>query len=398
MTIIEDVIIRRISNSRGNETIEVDVRTKNGFGRAAAPSGASKGAFEARTLPVPEAISKAKENVIPRLIGLDAAEQNDVDALLHEIDGTADFSNIGGNVAIAVSMAVAKAAASSHGVPLYRYLGLGQNLPYPLGNVIGGGAHAPGGTDIQEFLVLPTGARSMTDAVFANASVHKQVKMLLDEKGIPCGKGDEGAWAPKISNEEALMVISEAIVNVVDHMGFEIRAALDVAATVLWNGSAYIYSDVHRSREEQMHYIEELIDRYDLYYVEDPLHEQDFDGFAKLTSGASCLICGDDLFATDASRIKRGIEIGAANSVLIKPNQVGTVTDAYNTVKIANANGYICVMSHRSGETPDETIAHLAVAFGTPIIKTGIAGGERIAKLNELIRMEELGGKMAELA
>lgn len=398
MTIIEDVIIRRISDSRGNETIEVDVRTKNGFGRAAAPSGASRGAFEARTLPVPEAISKAKENVIPRLIGLDAAELNDVDALLHEIDGTADFSNIGGNVAIAVSMAVAKAAASSHGVPLYRYLGLGQNLPYPLGNVIGGGAHAPGGTDIQEFLVLPTGARSMTDAVFANVSVHKQVKMLLDGRGILCGKGDEGAWAPKISNDEALTVLSEAIVNVMDHMGFEIRAALDVAATVLWNGSAYIYSDVQRSIEEQIHYIEELIDRYDLYYVEDPLHEQDFDGFAKLTSSASCLICGDDLFATDASRIKRGIEIGAANSVLIKPNQVGTVTDAYNAVKIANANGYICVMSHRSGETPDETIAHLAVAFGTPIIKTGIAGGERIAKLNELVRMEELGGEMAELA
>lgn len=398
MTIIQDVMIREISDSRGNKTIEVDIRTKNGFGRAAAPSGASRGSFEARVLSVPEAISKAKENVLPRLIGLDATDQRNVDALLHEIDGTDDFSNIGGNTAVATSMAVAKAAASSLGVPLYRHLGLGKNLPYPLGNVIGGGAHAPGGTDIQEFLVLPTGARSMTDAVFANALVHKQVKTLLDDRGIPCGKGDEGAWAPKISNEEALTLLSEAMEDVSDRVGFKIRAAIDVAATELWDGSSYVYSNVNLTREGQIQYIEELIDQYDLCYVEDPLHEQDFDGFAKLASDASCLICGDDLFVTNLIRIKRGIEIGAANSVLIKPNQIGTVTDAYKAVKMANANGYVCVMSHRSGETPDDTIAHLAVAFGTPIIKTGVVGGERIAKLNELIRIEESGEKMAELA
>ena len=397
MTKIEDVIVRGISDSRGNETIEVDIHTKNGFGRAAAPSGASRGSFEARTLPISEAISKAKEHIIPRLIGQDAAGQNDIDALLHELDGTEDFSNIGGNVAVAISMAVAKAAASSLGRPLYRHLGLGQNLPYPLGNVIGGGVHALGGTDIQEFLVLPIGARSMTDAVFANSLVHKQVRILLNKKEIPCGKGDEGAWAPKISNEEALSIISEAMGRASDHVGFKIRVAIDVAATELWDGSSYVYSDVHRSREDQIQYIEQLIDQYKLYYVEDPLQEQDFEGFAKLTSDTSCLVCGDDLFVTNARRINQGIEIGAANSVLIKPNQIGTVTDTHNAINMAKSNSYVCVMSHRSGETPDETIAHLAVAFSTPIIKTGIVGGERTAKLNELIRIEELGENMAEL-
>ena len=180
-------------------------------------------------------------------------------------------------------------------------------------------------------------------------------------------------------------------------MGFKIRVAIDVAATELWDGLSYVYSDVHRSREDQIQYIEELIDQYKLYYVEDPLHEQDFDGFTKLTSDTSCLICGDDLFVTNARRINQGIEIGAANSVLIKPNQIGTVTDTHNAINMAKSNSYVCVMSHRSGDTPDETIAHLAVAFSTPIIKTGIVGGERIAKLNELIRIEELGENMAEL-
>ncbi|NYT00977.1 MAG: phosphopyruvate hydratase [Methanocellales archaeon] len=397
MTTIEDVIVRGISDSRGDETIEVDIYTKNGFGRAAAPSGASIGGFEVRALPIPEAISKAKENVLPRLIGQDATVQKDIDALLHELDGTENFSNIGGNVAVAISMAVAKAAASSLGRPLYRHLGLGQNLPYPLGNVIGGGAHAIGGTDIQEFLVLPIGARSMTDAVFANSLVHKKVKLLLNKRKIRCGKGDEGAWAPKISNDEALSIISEAIGEVSDYLGFKIRVAVDVAATELWNGSSYIYSDVHRSRDDQIQYIEELIDQYKLYYVEDPLQEQDFEGFAKITSNTRCLICGDDLFVTNARRINQGIEMGAANSVLIKPNQIGTLTDTHNAINTAKSNGYVCVMSHRSGETTDETIAHLAVAFGTPIIKTGIVGGERTAKLNELIRIEELGENMAEL-
>ena len=398
MTKIEDVIVRGISDSRGNETIEADVRTKNGFGRAAAPSGASRGSFEAITLPISEAISKAKENVLPRLIGQDATGQRDIDALLHDIDGTDDFSNIGGNLAVAISMAVAKAAASSLGRPLYRHLGLGQNLPYPLGNVIGGGAHALGGTDIQEFLVLPTGARSMTDAVFANALIHKQVKMLLNKRGITCGKGDEGAWAPKLSNEEALSIISEAIGDVADHLGFKIRVAIDVAATELWDGSYYVYSNVHRSREDQIQYIEELIDRYELYFVEDPLQEQDFEGFAKLTSDTSCLICGDDLFVTNPKRLKKGIKMGAGNSLIVKTNQIGTLTDACETTRLAKRARYIPVMSHRSGETTATHITHLAVAFSCPVIKTGVLHGERVAKINELIRIEETLGNRAEMS
>jgi len=390
MTEIESIVVRTVLDSRGNETIEADVRTSNGFGRCDAPSGASTGTFEVRSIPASEAASKARKLVIPKLIGLDVTEQEKIDALLHEIDGTDDFSNIGGNTAVAMSLAVAKAAASSSGVPLYRHLNPSSNaLPFPLGNVIGGGVHAKGATNIQEFLVIPVGAKSAKDAIFANALVHKKVKAILNKKGVQCGRGDEGAWAPPISDEEALTIVSEAIEDASDSTGFEIRAALDIAATELWNGSKYVYSDAKRGPEEQIEYVSQLIERYNLYYVEDPLEENDFDGFAKLTKEVGCLICGDDLFVTNPERIKKGIKIGSANAVLIKPNQIGTLTDTYEAIKLAKDNGYHCVMSHRSGETPDETIAHLAVAFDTPIIKTGVVGGERIAKLNELVRIEE---------
>ena len=366
------------------------MHTPNGFGRAAVPSGASKGAFEAKSIPVADAISKAKRFVIPRLIGLDVTEQKNIDDILHEIDGTKDFSNIGGNLSAGISMAVAKAAASSSGVPLYQYINVSSNsLPFPLGNVIGGGAHAKGSIDIQEILVIPTGARNIEDAIFANAQAYNQVKKLLNKRGIVCGKGDEGAWAPPISNEEALTIASEATEHVSDSVGFDMRIAIDMAATEMWTDGRYVYSDVKRSTEEQIQYISELIDRYDLYYVEDPLEENDFEGFAELTKRVKCMICGDDIFVTNTTRIQQGIDTDAANTVLIKPNQIGTVTGTYEAVKLANDNGYRCVMSHRSGETTDEAIAHMAVALDIPIIKTGIAGGERIAKLNELIRIEE---------
>ncbi|MDI6888267.1 MAG: phosphopyruvate hydratase [Methanocellales archaeon] len=397
---IESIAVRTILDSRGNETIEADVYTGNGFGRCAAPSGASAGTFEAKSIPAPEAVLKARKLVVSKLIGLDATEQEKIDTLLHEIDGTKDFSNIGGNTAVAISLAVAKAAASSSGIPLYRYLNPSPRmLPFPLGNVIGGGAHAKGATNIQEFLVIPVGAKNVKDAIFANALVHKKVKTILDKKGVQCGKGDEGAWAPPISDEGALAIISEAIGDISDSTGFKIRAALDVAATELWDGSKYVYSDTKRGPEEQIEYVSQLIERYSLYYVEDPLEENDFDGFAKLTERVECLICGDDLFVTNPERIKEGIKMGAANTVLIKPNQIGTLTDTYEAIKLAKDNGYHCVMSHRSGETPDETIAHLAVAFDIPIIKTGVIGGERIAKLNELVRIEEdiSGPRMASI-
>jgi enolase len=310
--------------------------------------------------------------------------------MLREIDGTEDFSNIGGNVAVAISIAVAKAAAFTIGIPLYRYIGGAfPSIPHPLGNVIGGGAHAKGATDIQEFLSIPVGSKRALDSVFANAKVHGTVKNLLADRGITCGKGDEGAWAAPITNEDALDLMAKATGAVSDELGFEIRIGLDVAASELWDGEVYKYSDKMRPPEDQIAYMGELIDRYNIYYVEDPLDEEDFDGFATLTSSVKCLICGDDLYVTNPERIRRGIDIGASNAVLIKPNQIGTLTDTVDAIKLAISNGYTCVISHRSGETTDNTIAHLAVGLNAPIIKTGVVGGERIAKLNELIRIEE---------
>ncbi|MHC1595601.1 MAG: phosphopyruvate hydratase [Candidatus Syntropharchaeales archaeon] len=387
---VEKIFLRKIQDSRGNPTVEAEILTQEGWGQAAAPSGASTGTHEAKVIPVDDAIAKAESNVIPKLTGCDVLDQRQIDKTLHEIDGTDDFSNIGGNIAVAISMAAAKAAASSLGIPLYRYIGGAfSSIPHPLGNVIGGGVHAKGATDIQEFLSIPVGSEHAVDSVFANAKVHRRVKELLTAKGITCAKGDEGAWAPPITNEDALELMADATGAISDEMGFEIRIGLDVAASELWDGEAYRYRDKSRSRDEQIAYLGELIDRYKIYYLEDPLDEEDFEGFATLTSSVKCIICGDDLFVTNPERIKRGIEMGASNCVLIKPNQIGTLTDTFDAIHLAVSNGYACVISHRSGETTDNTIAHLAVGLNVPIIKTGVVGGERIAKLNELIRIEE---------
>jgi enolase len=392
MTAIREIKPREIVNSRGELTIEIDVFTDHGHGRAAAPGGKSRGKFEAKVLPINEAIKKARE-LAPRFIGLDASDQEQIDTLLRELDGTEDFSSIGGNVAIAISMATAKSAASSLGIPLYKYLAslcrVPPRLPYPLGNMIGGGVHADA-MEIQEFLCIPTGACSVKDAVFATARVHKSVKEILNEKKIPCGKGDEGAWAPSISNEGALEVMHETVGDVSDEFGFKMRIGIDVAATELCDGEFYRYKGKRRSREEQILYIEELIDEYDLYYVEDPLEENDYEGFAELTRDVKCLICGDDLFVTNPGRIEEGaMHYSSGNTVLIKPNQIGTLTETKKAIDCALAHDYKCVISHRSGETTDDTIAHLAVGWNIPIIKTGVVGGERTAKLNELIRVEE---------
>jgi enolase len=291
-------------------------------------------------------------------------------------------------------MAVAKAAASSRGMELYEYLGgvFVPSLPLPIGNVIGGGAHAEDATEIQEFLVVATGASGPTEAVFANAAIHHELKALLKREGKSCGKGDEGAWAPRITDAEAFELLSEAVGVVSDNLDLTIRIGLDVAASQFWlEGGTYRYRDRVRSTEEQIAYICELVDRYDLLYVEDPLHEEDFAGFAELTSqvGERCLICGDDLFVTTTSRIQQGIEQESANCVLIKPNQIGTLTETFEAVHLAHTGGMDTVMSHRSGETTDTTIAHLAAAFRCIFLKTGVVGGERTAKLNELIRIEE---------
>lgn len=394
MTDIEQIVLRTILDSRGNPTVEAEISTCCGFGRAAAPSGASTGTWEAKVRAPREAVPAAREHLVPGLIGLDVEDQAGFDRALHEADDTADFSNIGANVAVALSLACAKAAADSLGIPLFRYLGgpFAQRTPLPLGNVIGGGAHATNATDIQEFLVIPTGASCAEEAVFANAAVHKKVKDLLVKAGKGCGKGDEGAWAPRISDAEAFEILDQATGAVADELGFAIDMGVDVASSELWDGSAYVYSDRKRSTEDQIAYITELVDRYNLAYVEDPLVEDDFEGFARITGlvGDRCLICGDDLYVTNADRIMHGIETEASNCVLIKPNQIGTLTDTFDAVHLAKSHSMDTVMSHRSGETTDETIAHLATAFECRLLKSGVVGGERIAKLNELIRIEEL--------
>ncbi|NHN58271.1 MULTISPECIES: phosphopyruvate hydratase [Halorussus] len=398
MTLVSDVRLRQILDSRGNRTVEADVLTESGgFGRAAAPSGASTGEYEAIELDPSEAIASAREHAVPRLEGkVFVGDQRDVDRTLRAADGTDDFSEIGANSAVAVSMAAAKAAADVLGAPLYQHLGgafRGEEFPTPLGNVVGGGEHAADATAIQEFLAVPLGAPSVQDAVFANAAVHQAVHDLLDERGVAAGKGDEGAWAPSIDDEEAFEIVDEATETVADEFGFDVKFGLDVAASEMYDedDEEYVYRETTRSTDEQIAYVADLVDEYDLAYVEDPLDENDYEGFAELTKrvGDRTLICGDDLFVTNVERLETGIQQGAGNSILVKPNQIGTLSDAVDAVELAVENGYEPVISHRSGETEDTTIAHLAVATGAPFIKTGAVGGERTAKLNELIRIEQ---------
>ena len=407
-TVIEDITARKVFNGRGEETIEIDVITTDGFGRASAPSGASRGKSEVVPFPkggVDEAIRKVEEIIAPELIGLNADNQEQIDTILHSVDGTKNFKNIGGNTAFAVSLATAEAAANTYGLPLFQYLGgyYAQELPYPLGNVISGGKHVSGkGPEFQEFLVLPVGAKSFLEAQKASTLVHKRVADYLKkkDKNFLSGRSDEGAWTCSLPNEKALEILTTACKEVSDEVGFEIRAGLDVAASSFWNKKEkrYIYSNKKRDKGEQIDYILDLIERFRLIYVEDPLHEDDFEGFAEITRKAkNCLICGDDLFTTNIKRLRKGIVKNSANSIIIKVNQIGTLTDAWETVKMASKAGYVAVVSHRSGDTIDYHIAHLAIAFHTPIIKTGVVEGTRIAKLNELIRIEEMLGDRAKM-
>ncbi|MEF8786732.1 MAG: phosphopyruvate hydratase [Haloarculaceae archaeon] len=415
MTKITDVRLRRVLDSRGNATVEADVTTESGgFGRGKAPSGASTGEYEAIELPANEAIAAAREEAVPRLIeDVYAGDQRSVDATLHAADGTDDFSGIGANSAVAISMAAAKAGADVAGLPLFQHLGgtfRGNTFPIPLGNVIGGGEHAADATHIQEFLAAPVGAPSVQEAVFANAAVHEAAGEILEERGVPSAKGDEGAWAPAIDDSEAFEIMADAVERVEDDVGFEIQFGLDMAGAELYDSDAgvYRYGEQTRDTDEQIEYVADLVEEYHLVYVEDPLDENDYEGFAELTdrvggeaprvsgsaSGRSpradqTLICGDDLFVTNVERLETGIEQGAGNSILVKPNQIGTLSDAVDAVELAIENGYDPVISHRSGETEDTTIAHLAVATDAPYIKTGTVGGERTAKLNELIRIEQ---------
>ncbi len=410
-SVIEDVMARKLFNSRGQETIEVDIVTTEGFGRAAAPAGASKGKAEVVSYPeggVDAAIKKLEELIAPELVGMDAEEQNEIDALLHEIDGTDNFGNVGGNTVFSISVANAEAAATSYDLPLFQYLSgyIGNELPYPLGNVLGGGKHVLGKTtDIQEYLVIPFKARSFAEAAKANIMVHQKIgaRLRKADKNFTGGRGDEGAWAPNIKNEEALKIVVNACEEVSDELGIECRACLDVAASSFWDPkeSVYVYSmeGTKRDSGEQLEFMLRLIQDYNLAYVEDPFDEDDYDSFAELTKKVkNCLICGDDLFVTNRERLTKGIEMCAGNSLIVKTNQVGTLTDAWETTRLAKRAGYVPVMSHRSGETTDTHIAHLAVAFSCPVIKTGVLHGERVAKINELIRIEENLGNRAQMS
>lgn len=410
-TVIEDVRARKIFNSRGEETIEVDIITYGGFGRASAPAGKSKGRYEAAYYPeggVDQAVKEVEEVIAPELIGMNVDEQQVIDMTLHEIDGTTNFKNIGGNTAYAISIAVAEAASATRGMPLFQQLAgtFVSELPHPLGNVLGGGQHAgKNAPDIQEFLALPITVDSFAEAAEANVQVHQKVRQLIEktDSTFAGGRGDEGAWAPNIGNETALDIVSKACGTVSDELGVEVRVGLDIAASSFWDQSKkqYIYQrdKVKRNAGEQIDFLLGLIKKYHVVYVEDPLHEEDFEGFAELTRKAKdCLICGDDIFTTNKERLSRGIKIKAANAIIVKPNQIGTLTDAYEVVKIAKRAHYTTVASHRSGESVEAHLAHIAVAFGCPIIKTGVIGGERLAKINELLRIEEALGNRARMS
>ncbi len=410
-TVIEDVIARKVFNNRGEETIEVDIVTTSCFGRASAPAGESRGKAEVVYYPeggVDEAINKVEELLAPELIGLNVDFQEEIDKILHEIDGTRDFRVLGGNTAFAISLACTEAAANSYGLLLFHYLGgyVAHELPYPLGNVISGGKHGVGKTpDIQEFLALPYKAESFSEAAEANAKIHRRTGDILKkrDKLFGGGRSDEGAWITNIGDTAALEVLTDTCEEVGNELGFECGLGVDVAASSMWNAKKkkYIYTREGKKRDsgEQLEFIRELVKKYHLIYVEDPFHEEDYRSSAELTRKVkNCLICGDDLFVTNTERLSHGIKLHAANSVIIKVNQVGTLTDAWETIEMARGVGYVPVMSHRSGSTCNWHIAHLAVAFRCSIIKTGVVEGTRIAKINELLRIEEFLGDRAEMA
>ncbi len=410
-TVIEDIIARKIFNNRGEETIEIDVITTQGFGRAAAPSGKSRGKTEVAYYPqggVDQAVKKVEDSIAEDIVGCNADNQEEIDRTLHEIDGTKDFRNIGGNAAYALSLANAEAAADSYNAMLFQFLGgqTSNELPYPLGNTISGGTHTAGKSpDIQEFLGLPLGAETFFDAMEANVEIHKKAGEILQKKDklFSKGRSDEGAWVANVGSQDAFEIMAKSCEDTATELGFECHFGIDVAASSLWNGKrkTYLYERDRKKRNagEQLDYVLEMIKTYHLAYVEDPFQEDDFESFAEITrKSKDCLICGDDLFTTNVERLKRGIAVHAGNAVIIKVNQIGTLTDAIETVDLAHRSGYSPVISHRSGDTCDWHIAHLAVALRCPLIKSGIVEGARIAKMNELIRIEEFLGDRARMA
>ncbi len=399
MSEIVDGKIRKILDSRGNETLECEIYTKYGKGVAAAPSGASKGATEVKDYPeggIDVSIKLFNNLVLERIKGHESEDQYSLDKLLEEIDGTENFSKIGGNLAVVISMANAQAAADESGISLFKYLGgLNYKMPVPLGNVVGGGEHAVGGTTIQEFLVA-THADNIYDAIRTNAIIHKKIKEKASrEMNSPLGMGDEKAWVLPFSDERVIELITEVVDEVSHNNGLEIEKGMDLAASSFYKNGLYNYKDRKLTTPEQTDFVEKIVKDYGFTIIEDPFDQHDFDGYAELTRrvGGKAYIVGDDLYTTNYDRLLEGLEKGATNAILLKPNQVGTISRLLKTWRLAKDNAMGTVVSHRSGETNDFFIAHLAVALGSDYIKTGTVGGERIAKLNELVRIqEEIGG------
>jgi len=414
--IIEQVGAREILDSRGNPTVEVEVALIDGtFARAAVPSGASTGEHEAVELRdgadryggkgVEKAVDAVLDEIAPTVIGLSADDQRLVDQALLDLDGTPDKSRLGANAILGVSLAVAKAAAESAGLPLFRYIG-GPNahiLPVPMMNIVNGGAHADTGVDVQEFMVAPIGAPSFKEALRWGAEVYHSLKSVLKKQGLSTGLGDEGGFAPDIAGTKAALdLISSAIEGAGFKLGTDVALALDVAATEFYtDGTGYAFEKETRTAEQMTEFYAGLLDAYPLVSIEDPLSEDDWDGWVSLTTaiGDRIQIVGDDLFVTNPERLEEGIDKGAANALLVKVNQIGTLTETLDAVALAHNSGYRTMMSHRSGETEDTTIADLAVAVGSGQIKTGApARSERVAKYNQLLRIEEALGDAARYA
>ena len=418
MTIISDVYAREVLDSRGNPTVEVEVYLEGGAsGSAIVPSGASTGAFEAVELRdgdkgrylgrgVQKAVENVNEIIAPEIIGLDAIDQLLADKIMIDLDGTPNKKKLGANAILGVSISVAKAAAYALELPLFQYLGgvNAKQLPVPMMNILNGGAHADNNLDIQEFMIMPVGAVSFSHGLRMGVEIYHNLKSVLKEKCLATGIGDEGGFAPDLdSNEEALRVIVEAIENAGYKPGEEVKLALDVAATELYDESKRTYKlsgeGVIKTAKEMVDFYEGLIDRYPIISIEDGLSEDDWDGWNLMTEilGGRVQIVGDDLFVTSTERLKRGIREGVSNSILIKLNQIGTITETLDAVEMAKKAGYTAVISHRSGESEDSTIADIAVALNTGQIKTGApARTDRVAKYNQLLRIEDMLGPAAQ--
>jgi enolase len=416
MATIEAIVAREILDSRGNPTVEVEVGLDDGtVGRAAVPSGASTGAFEAVELRdgdkgrylgkgVEKAVSNVEDKIADELLGYEASEQRLIDEKMLAIDGTSDKSELGANAILGVSLAVAKAAALSAELPLFRYVG-GPNahvLPVPMMNILNGGAHADSNVDVQEFMIAPIGAPSFREALRTGAEVYHALKSVLKKKGLSTGLGDEGGFAPNLpTNAAALDLIAEAVQAAGFTLGTDIVFAMDVAATEFHSDGSYVFEGSPKSTDEMINYYAKLAETYPIVSIEDPLDEEDWAGWTALTAqlGGKVQIVGDDLFVTNPTRIGRGIAEGAANAVLVKVNQIGSLTETLDAVDMAHRAGFRTMMSHRSGETEDTTIADLAVAVGSGQIKTGApARSDRVAKYNQLLRIEEELGSAARYA